>query len=105
MTLTKRRIPKLGHAEMHKYCIDESLLTDDAFQPQTYTIRLEKGNFILPHDSLLSNESKYNSRYALRLAFDKSPYPPQPMWTKPGHGPDAMKMWEWKDFVGRESLE
>lgn len=105
LTLTKRRIPKLGHAEMHNYRINESLLSDDAFLPKTYTVRLEKGNFLTSFEALRTEEIQYIPRFALRLVFDKSPYPARYEWKEPEGAPDAMKLWEWKDFCGRQLPE
>ncbi|QLI70275.1 uncharacterized protein G6M90_00g079150 [Metarhizium brunneum] len=51
MTLTKRRIPSLGNADMSKYNINESLLAQAAFEPKTYTITLDQGNFLSPYDA------------------------------------------------------
>jgi len=101
LTLTKRRIPKLGTAEMHSYRINESLLTDDAFLPKTYTVRLEKGEFITSYDAMSTEEIPNASTFALRLVFDKSPYPPRDEWKTPEGAPDAIKFWEWKEFCGR----
>lgn len=89
--------------ETQGWRINESLLTNDAFLPKTYTVRLEEGNFLTPYDLMLPEEDQYTPRFALRLAFDKSPYPPRHEWKEPGGAPDAMKMWEWKDFCGRQS--
>ncbi|OBT69628.1 hypothetical protein VE03_00730 [Pseudogymnoascus sp. 23342-1-I1] len=98
LTLMKRRIPRMRGLETQRWRINESLLTDAAFLPKTYTVRLEKGNFLTPYDAMLPEEDQYTPRFALRLAFDKSPYPPRHEWKEPGGAPDAMKMWEWKDF-------
>jgi hypothetical protein len=105
LTLTKRRIPKLGNAEMHNYKINESLLTDDAFLPKTYTVRLEKGEFITPYDAMRTEEIPNTPAFALRLVFDKSPYPPRDEWKEPDGAPDAIKFWEWKEFCGRQLPE
>lgn len=75
--------------------MNQSLFTDDAVLPKTYTIRLEKGNFLTEYDTiLLEEEDQYTPRFAIRLYFDKSPYPPRHEWKDPGGAPDAMKMWE-----------
>lgn len=105
LTLAKRRIPRMRRPETQGWRINESLLTDEAFLPKTYTVRLEEGNFLTPYDLMLPEEDQYTPRFALRLAFDKSPYPPRHEWKEPGGAPDAMKMWEWKDFCGRQSPE
>ena len=85
--------------------LNESLLTDEAFKPKTFSVMLEKGNFLTPQDEMLSAEDKYTPRFAFRPEFDRSPYPPRSEWKEPQGAPDAMKMWEWKDFVGRKSPE
>ncbi|KAI9812546.1 MAG: hypothetical protein M1826_002796 [Phylliscum demangeonii] len=107
LTLAKRRIPSMRGPDAQRRRMNESLLTDDAFLPKTYTVRLERGNFLTPYDAMLppEKEDQYHPRFALRLVFDKSPYPPQHEWKEPGMGPDATKMWEWKEFVGRESAD
>lgn len=105
MTLTKRRTPRFCQGAGARYSgINESCLTDDAFLPKKYNITLETGSFLAPWDINGQWEAEY-PRYALRLRFDKSPYPPLPEWKRPDLGPDANKFWEWKEFVGRESAE
>jgi hypothetical protein len=37
--------------------------------------------------------------------FDKLPYPPRKEWREPEGAPDAMKMWEWKEFCARSLPE
>lgn len=59
---------------------NEWALKKDAFRTRTYTVRIEKGNFIEPAYSI--NHWVHASRYAIRLVFDKSPYPPQPEWNQ-----------------------
>lgn len=51
-------------------------LRDSAFQPKTYTIGLEKGIFRTPCYAIHPERYPYTDKYALRLVFDKSPYPP-----------------------------
>ena len=102
LTLTKRRTPRLSTPETQPWQINELRLTDDAFLPKRYTIRLEKGNFLAPADNISESKNEFMSRYALRLVFDKSPYPPRHEWKQPEEGPDGLKMWEWKEFVGEE---
>ncbi|KAM3497140.1 hypothetical protein MY10362_009493 [Beauveria mimosiformis] len=102
MTLTQRRIPKIGNADMSKYNINESLLVPAAFQPKTYTITLDKGDFVSPYDAQFPDcLTEHTPRFQLRLTFDTSPYPPRCEWRNPQEGPDAIKFWEWKQFCGR----
>ncbi|TVY89443.1 hypothetical protein LAWI1_G006582 [Lachnellula willkommii] len=92
------RIPQAVQAYRPMPVFNE--LEDGAFQPRVYSIRIEKGNFMLPcfagYDGL-----RLDTRYALRLLFDRSPYPPRKDWTKPEYGPDGCGFWDRKEFVGR----
>ncbi|KAI9811416.1 MAG: hypothetical protein M1826_003180 [Phylliscum demangeonii] len=62
LTLAKRRIPRMRGPETRNWRMNESLLTDDAFLPKTYTVRLEKGNFLSSHDAMLPKENQYTPR-------------------------------------------
>ncbi|EGX91065.1 epoxide hydrolase [Cordyceps militaris CM01] len=105
MTLTQRRIPKIGNADMSKYNINESLLVQAAFEPKTYTMTLEKGTFLSPCDAQFPEYlTEHTPRFQLRLTFDTSPYPPRCEWQKPQEGPDAIRFWEWKQFCGRNHV-
>ena len=105
LTLTKRRTRPFQSGPLQHGRINECCLTDDAFRPKTYTIRLEQGNFMTPAHARHRMENALTERYALRLLFDKSPYPPRHEWKEPDGGPDANQFWEWKEFAGRESAE
>ena len=50
--------------------------TEDAYRPQTYTVRLESGRFALPFMVEHYHQTRFpdSPEYALRLVFDKSPY-------------------------------
>ena len=85
---------KLSHHQ-----INEALLVDEAFQPKRYTVKLEKGNFLCGLDAMSPNKvDEFTQRFGLRLSFDKSPYPPQQEWKQTKRTPEAMKVWEWKEF-------
>ncbi|OKL62276.1 hypothetical protein UA08_02863 [Talaromyces atroroseus] len=86
--------------------VNEHSLTDAAFEPKLYTVRFERGNFMVPW-FLEGPKSQYHlsPRFELRLLFDKSPYPPRSEWKKPDGGPDSGQFWEHKEFVGRKSSE
>lgn len=98
LTLTKRRIPKLGHTDMSQYTINESLLREEAFFPKTYTLSLESGVFCTAFDEMHMAEIPYTPKFLLRLTFDKSPYPPRDEWKEPEGAPDAIQFWEWNKF-------
>ncbi|KZF20975.1 hypothetical protein L228DRAFT_248725 [Xylona heveae TC161] len=100
LTLTKRRIPKMG-IDLRRARINEDVLKDEAFETKSYTVRLERGAFFSYWDNLDTSRSSYISRYELRLVFDKSPYPPRDEWKEPEGAVDALKFWEWKEFVAR----
>lgn len=76
-------------------------LEDTAFRPKSYSVSIEKGHFVRP--CAVGTESP--ERYALRLLFDKSPYPPREEWTRPEGGPDSAQFWRVTEFVGREAPE
>lgn len=110
ITLTKRK-PTAEWAQkmLTSTCLNEGSLIDAAFLPKSYTVRVERGNFLEPALSH-SPRSITNgwSRYAYRLIFKKSPYPERPEWRNPGQGPDngpKYSFWHLKEFVGRASPE
>jgi hypothetical protein len=85
------------------------VFTDDAFRPKSYSVRIEKGNFIEPCYIGSSGPpeatavSLYRPRYALRLVFDKLPYPHD---VSGGSRREAGgQFWDHKEFVGRSSPE
>jgi hypothetical protein len=102
LTLQKRRIARFNPRPGVEYQINEKLLTDAAFQPKTYTIRLEKGRFRTQYD--MQHDGKkiapWAPWYGLRLVFDVSPYPPREEW-KQTDVPDVFKFWEWNEFCSR----
>jgi len=104
ITLTNRLPRRAQTSNLSKSTIINELgLKDDAFRPKSYTIRIEKGNFIEPCH--IGSSSSHRPRFALRLVFDKSPYPPRSEWRRPEGGPDGGQFWDHKEFVGRSSPE
>ncbi|PYI00456.1 hypothetical protein BO78DRAFT_381023 [Aspergillus sclerotiicarbonarius CBS 121057] len=101
LTLTKHAIPN-SHIPQHTR-INESLLTDEAFRPKTYVVRLEKGTFLTQHDVMYADRKWDAGRYALRLVFDRSPYPAREEWRREvvGGGLEACRVWEWTEFCSR----
>ncbi|RYP10458.1 hypothetical protein DL764_000641 [Monosporascus ibericus] len=103
ITLTKRRPASWG-PKVERLRINEHQLTEDAFVPKTYRVTLERGEFRSREDLSRLSASEmplWADRFALRLLFDKSPYPPRQEWKQPEGMPDANKVWEWKEFCGR----
>lgn len=104
ITLTKRLAP--GLPSWLAKGVNDYRLFDDAFRTKRFTARIERGNFKEPSWAGFGDE--YESlmpRYALRLLFDKSPYPPRDEWKKPEEGPDGNDFWDHVEFVGRSSPE
>lgn len=77
--------------------MNEARLADGAFRPKVYTVRLEQGRFALPGHV----ETATDPRYVLRIVFDTSPYPPRSEWRVPEMGPEALCVWDMKEFVAR----
>lgn len=104
ITLAKRLPERVRDSILSKSTIINELgLTDDAFLPKLYTIRIEKGNFIEPW--CVGFWDSWRPRFALRLIFDKSPYPPRSEWKEPEGGPASCRFWDHVEFVGREDPE
>jgi len=103
LTLTKRIHPRYESERDH---LNEVVLTDAAFLPKNYTIRLEHGRFMDPaHEIDIASHKSRDFLFrpylnALRLVFDKSPYPPQNEW-KEGAGGIANLFADSKAFVDR----
>lgn len=39
--------------------------------------------------------------FALRLTFDRAPFPGREEWRRPEGAPDVFEFWEWNIFLGR----
>jgi hypothetical protein len=104
ITLTKRLAQGVDPSMIRKSTIlNEHSLLDDAFRAKSFMVRIEKGNFTEP--IWVGSKGSYRPRYALRLLFDKSPYPPPEEWKKPEGGPESNHFWDNVEFVGRRSPE
>ncbi|KAE8311249.1 hypothetical protein BDV41DRAFT_578733 [Aspergillus transmontanensis] len=98
ITLTKRRMTELGDA-VNRLVINEQLLTDAAFLPKEYTVKLENGQFLCASD--VGGRYSDSPRFRTRLVFNKSPYPPREEWKETDGGVDANRFWEWREFCSR----
>jgi len=81
-------------------------LTDDAFQPKSFTVRIEQGNFSTP--ARLKHEFAHlgpnrDLTWTKRLVFNTSPYPPESEWKETWKElwkePDGRNYWDCKEFV------
>ncbi|KUJ11653.1 uncharacterized protein LY89DRAFT_722759 [Mollisia scopiformis] len=105
ITLTKRLAPGVNTSIMREgNMLNERILSDEALRTKYFTVRMEKGNFREPCWSLMGS-TESSTRYALRLLFDKSPYPPREEWKEPEGAPDSNMFWDNIEFVGRNSPE
>ncbi|KAI0107991.1 hypothetical protein F4776DRAFT_644322 [Hypoxylon sp. NC0597] len=104
ITLTKRLPQWVQSSNLSKSTmVNEYSLTGDAYRPKTFTVRMEKGNFMVPCFIGYSGSDK--PRFALRLLFDKSPYSPRSEWKEPERGADGGQFWDHVEFVGRPSRD
>ncbi|KAI1771033.1 hypothetical protein F4818DRAFT_220235 [Hypoxylon cercidicola] len=104
ITLSKRLPTRVDTSILKEgTMVNEYSLTDDAFRPKSYTVRIEKGNFVEP--CTIGYPKLDNLRFALRLLFDKSPYPPRSEWKTPEGGPDGGQFWDHVEFVARTSSD
>lgn len=105
LILTTRRAGWFQEEKWQSFPINEACLKDAAFRPKAYSIRLEQGSFAHPCQAGSQNDDDWPwmlTRFALRLVFDNSPYPPRSEWKKPDGGPDSLQFWNRKEFVARE---
>ena len=104
MTLTKRLPPPVESSVLtQSTLVNGGSLKDDAFRPKSYAVTIEQGNFKEPF--YIGFPDSDNTRFALRLLFDKSPYPPRSEWKKPEQGPDGGPFWHHTEFVSRVSSD
>ncbi|KAI9662759.1 MAG: hypothetical protein M1829_006154 [Trizodia sp. TS-e1964] len=97
----RRKLPRTFPDSMRQYTQRQTqdMLRDEAFVPKSFCVRVERGNFLLP--SVVGIDSSWNSRYALRLLFDRPPVPPREEWRNPQPGPEGYSFWETSQFVAR----
>lgn len=90
ITLTTRKLTHITSSRMN-----EQWLTDDAFSPKRYTIRLEKGPFGLTD----SRNNVVQQGYGLQLTFNTSPFPPREEWKSDKGARVQWRFWEACQFV------
>ncbi|KAI1843494.1 hypothetical protein JX266_010320 [Neoarthrinium moseri] len=105
ITLTTRVHPYLRESRQHYTLLNEQALTSAAFQPKTYTIRLEEGRFDEPATPWVNSPPFLHRppKFALRLSFDKSPFPPLEEWREEAKfAAEQCRFWEYKEFADKE---
>lgn len=102
MTIERHPVPIFYSAGPHKFH-PERALAEAAFQPKSFTVRLEKGVFPTPICAKNPKDDIHARKYALRLVFDSSSYPPPEEWTdESNHSASSARVWEWTTFVSRD---
>jgi hypothetical protein len=101
ITLTGR-LPSYAQKFLEKNTmVNRGCLLDDAFQPRSFTLRIEQGNFSPPGH--INDVFTWKKGYTKRLVFDKPPYPPESEWKEDwkedwtvdkGHN-----WWDYNEFV------
>ncbi|KAK7981193.1 hypothetical protein PG989_013650 [Apiospora arundinis] len=103
ITLTTRVHPLLKDHFQDGDLVNEKALTETAFIPKTFNIKLERGHFAEPALSMTKEQPFRGPKYQFRLVFDKSPFPPREEWTEGGRFPaEQCRFWDCKEFVAGE---
>jgi hypothetical protein len=87
--------------------VNAGSLTDDAFQPKSFIVRIEDGNFFTPESVCTFKKTGRSSEktpdWTKRLVFDKSPYPLESdwkdSWKELWMTPADENYWDCKEFV------
>ncbi|RAL12016.1 uncharacterized protein BO97DRAFT_414596 [Aspergillus homomorphus CBS 101889] len=103
ITLSKRQIANSYVPAGRR--INEALLTEKAFKPKVYKVRVERGSFLTQHDRTGDLQRGDRPRYAMQLAFDTSPYPQPEQWKEMTSSLQAHRMWEWDEFCSHQLPE
>lgn len=83
ITLTERRCPcpqgwNFDENTLERIRMTQSGFRESAFQPRTFSVRLESGRFAKPYMEDHGGVEKFGDQadsYALRLVFDRCPWP------------------------------
>jgi len=87
ITLNATLAKSLQAREPSKFAAaNERHLSKAAFTPRTFTITIERGNF-MPKPLVGIAEGDFRHRYGLRLLFDKSPFPSREGFKTPDKSP------------------
>jgi hypothetical protein len=75
MTLANRLPPHSGLET--STMVNGGCLIDAAFQPKSFKVRLEEGQFPRPAEELSPYNQPFPTTWSKRLVFDCGPYPPE----------------------------
>ncbi|KAK3317925.1 hypothetical protein B0H66DRAFT_477706 [Apodospora peruviana] len=99
LTLTKRRIPKIGEVSTVGMKLNEEMLKEVAFEPRIYQIRFEQGRFPVcfgPRGAV----GYITEWFGLRLILDRCPYPSPSEWQNE-QAVQFYDLWDKSDFYGQ----
>jgi hypothetical protein len=100
ITLTKRRMPNLYGIDNAPWHVNEDVLLDSAFDTKQYKIVVENGQFY-PKGG--PQGGPIAQLFALRVIFDKSPYPPKEEWRpEQMNMVESVRQFEMTEFYARE---
>lgn len=82
---------------------NQASLSERAYRPRKFLVTIERGDFLSEECISPSGSAYYGGRYAMRIIFDQSPFPPFEAWTQPlpSHLWNV-HWWHCKEFVGRK---
>lgn len=96
LTLTKRRLEKVGSQSLEGMKINERLLKETAFEPRRFKISFEEGRFPVSYGER-GTETAVTGWYKRRLVFDTSPIPAVEHWREPGRA-ENFELWKHSDY-------
>ncbi|RFU26025.1 hypothetical protein B7463_g10310, partial [Scytalidium lignicola] len=105
ITLTKD-LPSWAQNGLHAKnpMLNGGALTDDAFQPKSFLVRIEQGKFATPANIEVGFSPDCDANYTKRLVFNRSPYPPESEWKEAWKEDwldfEGHNWWDCKEFVG-----
>jgi hypothetical protein len=98
ITLIQRLPPSSRKFHAKNTMVNGGSLTDDAFQPKSFTARIEQGNFSTP-----AHINSSDRHWTKRLVFNTSPYPPESEWKESWRElwtmDEGNNYWDCKAFV------
>jgi hypothetical protein len=108
MGLTGEVPPKDKQKFVKNPTINKNHLTDEAFRPKFFNVRVEDGYFALPGEvDYPSSRLAHQKDWTKRLVFDNTPFPLESEWQEDAHcfvhNPEGRNYWDIKDFVAYSS--
>jgi hypothetical protein len=104
ITLTREVPPDDNQNFTQRPTINRDHLTNDAFRPKLFTVKIKDGYFATPVSLLhLSTTGAHGKDWTKRLVSDNSPIPPASEWKEDACrgacDPEGTNCWDCKGFV------